>query len=319
MKLSHNTVVSLKGENLVVEVLPLGASLISMKYNNSPNVVVRYNDLNDYKNNGVYLGTMVGPIAGRTKDAQFTIDGKTTRLSQNDNNNHLHGGYHGISTHVFNISYQSDSQVIFEDEISHQKDGYPGTVTYRIKYEVVDDELVLEVQAKSSSLLPLNITNHTYFNLEGSNSLSNQKLRIKADKVAFCDDSNANTGEFLNVKDTVFDFNNIKELSPNDKHPQFEITRYLDHDFKLNGNVTLESPEYILEIETDMPYMRVYSANWFDESFVNEHGEKAKNQSAVAFEPQYLANGYNITNSKEYLFNEVGPFKSRTTYKLIQK
>lgn len=319
MKLLNNSVVTIKGNNLEVSVMPLGATLISMRYASSPNVVVQYQDLDMYQSNPVYLGTMVGPIAGRTKNGQIQLDERVLQLSKNDEPNHLHGGKGGIHHHVFNIKEQSESKVVFEDTLKHQEDGYPGSIHYLFIYEIVEDSLVISIEATPSECIPLNITNHSYFNLEGSNTLKNHQLKIQSDEIALSDTTNANTGEFLAVKDTDFDFNSYRNIGKDRGHLQFETTRYVDHDFKLKGKVYLQTNDYDLEIDTDAPYMRVYTANWFDESFVAEHGAAAKNQSAVAFEPQLLANGYNILQSNDYLFDSKKPFRSETRYKLKEK
>lgn len=309
--------ITLKTECAEARILTLGATVTTFKLNNDVNIVTSYRNYEDYINNAVYLGSSVGPLAGRTREGLIVTDDTTLVLSQNNGSAHLHGGYAGISTRNFNIKSLYDDEepiVILEGDFNHETDGYPGLIHYEVIFRLEGSSLSISYTATPSVKMPLNLTNHMYFDLLGEGDLSNHHLCVEADAVAYLGQDLCSDGTLLDVSDTVFDLRHnpsLKEVLEGD-HEQFQYTRHLDHNYQLNGDktVVLSARDKTLTIETTCPAVQIYYANYFDETFKNSLGRVATNHSAIAIEPEHLPGG-NVP-----WYSEKNPYQEVTTYTL---
>ncbi len=306
-------VYTLSNDSLKVELLNIGASLIGFESTKDHiNIVVRFKDLNNYlTNDGAYLGTTIGPCAGRMANSKLDA---IQLLSNEANNSHLHGGNRGLHTVIFDGS-QTDSKVVFTASVDHSSDGYPGYVNYRITYELIGDELILKQEAIPENAQYINMTNHSYFNLLGSDSILEHYLTSNADSISLVNEFSWNLGEKLSVDGTPFDFRNPTMLKDciESYHEQFNYTRSLDH-FFYGNKLHLEANDKYLDISTDQKGFQLYSSNYFDENFEVEDGSLAKNYSSLAIEPQSFNNEPNLGSYSKYDKNN--PYSSKTSYKI---
>ncbi|MBK2402910.1 aldose epimerase [Erysipelothrix sp. strain 2 (EsS2-6-Brazil)] len=309
--------ITLKTEEAEVKILTLGGTITSFKLTDDLNVVTSFMNYEDYLNNSVYLGSCIGPLAGRTRDGVIHSDETTLNLSQNNGKAHLHGGYEGLSTRNLTIKslYDDDEPiVVLKGDFNHERDGYPGNVRYEIIYRLDGSSLSVIYTATPSCSMPLNLTNHMYFDLLGHGDLSQHHLLVDADCVAYLDEDLCTDGTLIDVTDTVFDLRDNPSLESvlQGYHPQFQNTRHLDHNYQLIGDkrVILSAMNKSLLIETSCPAVQIYFANYFDESFKNGHGQFALNHSAIAIEPEYLP------GSCVPWFSEENPYQEITTYTL---
>lgn len=319
VEVSHEAftdVISLSNGILDVRVLSYGATLIHFGFVNEQNCVVRYQDLGLYESNPVYLGSVVGPTAGRIKDGHLCVGRKAYGLSINNTPNHLHGGF---QSHAF----QTFSYTILEDGIRFEledtpHDGYTLTVKTTVTYQLKDAHLIVTISAYPSEPFPINITTHNYFNLDGNNSLANHSLKVEANEIYTVDASLANDGKTLPVAYSAFDFRAWKSIEHalTQQHPEFENTRFIDHDYRLDGKLYLKTQTRMLVCETSLPVLRLYFANYFDETFKQEYGKDARNYSALAIEPQYPANAINFGHGD--IFSTDTPYSSRSSYTLYR-
>ncbi len=306
-------VYTLSNDFLKVELLNIGAGLIGFESTRDHiNIVVRFKDLDNYlSNNEAYLGTAIGPCAGRMANSKLD----TIQLLSNEaNNSHLHGGNLGLHTVIFDGN-QLDNKVVFTARVDHSADGYPGYVNYRITYELIGDELILKQEAIPENAQYINMTNHSYFNLDGSDSILEHYLTSNADTISLVNEFGWNLGEKLKIHGTPFDFRSPKMLKGciESNHEQFIYTRSLDHFF--HGNkLRLETEDKYLEIVTDQKGFQLYSSNYFDENFEVEDGSLAKNYSSLAIEPQSFNNEPNLGDYPKY--SGSNPYFSETSYKL---
>ncbi len=306
-------VYSLRNNYLEIQVLNVGATLISMKHlRDNINVVVRYHDLENYINdNGAYLGSSIGPCTGRM--ANSLLD--TVQLVSNEaNNSHLHGGSHGIHSAVFECVTHSN-YLEFTATVDHSEDGYPGKVDYTITYALEGCELVVTHLAKPHKRQYINTTNHSYFNLIGSDSVLDHEFQINATQMSLVNEFGWYEGKNLSVEGTIFDFLEAKKLDQCvlGKHDQYEYTRSLDHFFHGN-HLKLSLDHKVLDVKTDRLGFQVYTANYFDENFKVENGSLAQNFAAIALEPQSFNNEPNLGDYLQYDFDN--PYKAQTRYKL---
>lgn len=285
--------VTLSNGIIEVKILPRGVTFASFKLlEDNINIISAYNDLKGYEENDVYLGSTIGPLAGRTAKGMYGLD-----LDLNDGNHHLHGGKEGISNQVFDVESKGDCAVF---KLIHQE------IKYEVKVSLKEHDLKIDFYAKPSTNRPINMTNHMYFNLLGEKNLDNHTLQVEADRVSLHSDKMLNEGNYVNVEKTVFDLREESKLSEvlSKDHNQFEITRHIDHTF-LGNKLIIKAKQKSLKIEGSMPGIHVYLSNYFDESFVDEYGRKARNHSAIAVEPQYVPNDIAMPiYSKDKLYKE---------------
>ena len=313
-KMNNLKVFTIKNDFLEVEILNLGATLISFKHMcDEVNIVLRYEDTESYRENGgPYLGATIGPTSGRIAYGKYDDH----VLTLNNGVNHLHGGHSGLHQVFFKVMNKSTDSLILKASVDHHIDGYPGQIDYSISYQLREESLMVEYTAIPSEDQYINMTNHAYFNLKGEGSVSDHKLKIESGMRSEIAKDLNNSGLKEIVCGDSFDFNQSKLLSEcfDSGEKQFEITRNLDH-FFLGNELELYGDDKVLTVKTNQAGFQVYGGNYFDEGFKDEWGTLVKNQSALAIEPQKEPNEINLypnikLNSKE------NPYKALNIYTL---
>lgn len=289
--------VTLKNDFIKVEILPLGVTFKSFSLlRDGVNIITAYENLDQYQRNDVYLGSCVGPLAGRTEQGMYGLD-----LDTNADGFHLHGGSKGISSQVFDVKEVDDGAIftLNSDQIA-----------YTITVSLEGHSLTIDFLAVPEFERPINMTNHMYFNLDGSDTVDHHTIQVKASRVSLHNKDMYNEGNLIPVEGTVFDLRKEKRLSQvlKETHPQFEMTRHIDHSF-LGQELILKTKDKSLSVKGTMPAMHVYLANFFDESFKDEKGRLAKNHASIAIEAQYMPNDPHMP-----LYSKEKPYKESITY-----
>ena len=309
-----------------IKALSLGATITSFRLmDKGENIVCSYQDKEHYLNNSYYLGSTVGPLAGRTRNGQFEMDGTVYQLDINDKTNHLHGGMTGLHTVNMDMFYEDDDRfpsLVFTKEVDHSAGGYPSKIKYIVTYKLVGYTLMMNHKAFPQTKSPINMTNHMYFNLGNSETILDHLMSVDAYEVVKLDETYCPSAEKINTVNTAFDFrvpNMIRKVVKK-QHPQFELTRLIDHPFILTDkhSITLFEPtnKQSLNIKTTGEAVVIYTANFFDEGFVNERGQKAKNFSAIAIEPSNVPNGVNLDFKAPKFYTNEEPFDLTSHYTL---
>lgn len=313
--------ITLENHEIKVKVLTLGGIVTHFSHKkDNINTVLSFKDKNNYIQNRGFLGAMVGPLAGRTENATFQMNGKKYQLDPNVPPHHLHGGKLGLSRQIFNILFQSNSSLILENMTDYTQTGYPAKLHTIIKYSLILNSLLIEVEAIPTSEMPINITNHSYFNLDQSDTIKDHKLQAITDKVVFVNSIGSNSNDIRMVKGTPFDLNESThlEILLEKTHPQFEITKHLDHTYISNSNskVILTNKTGIKELTVafDTKSFQIYLANYFDGTLISESGKFIQKHAAIAIEPQNIPNEINIWGKQLYTPDK--PFKSSIKYTL---
>lgn len=291
--------VTIKNEFIELEVLPLGVTFKTFKLlKDNVNIITAYEDENLYKKNDVYLGACIGPLAGRTAQGMYGLE-----LDKNNGEHHLHGGNNGISSQVFDVEETQDGAIF---TLNNDSIDYSITISLRGHTVKIVFKAVPQIER------PINMTNHMYFNLEGSDHIGNHQMQVKASKVSLHNTDMYNDGTFVDVEGSVFDLQEDRLLSEllKETHPQFLMTRHIDHSF-LGQNLILKTKSKTLSIHGTMPAMHVYLSNFFDESFKDEKGRLAKNNTSIAVEPQYVPN-----DPKMPVYSKGNPYEETITYTL---
>lgn len=300
------TIINIELENIHVSLLDHGATILDIKTKDIKgtleSVVLKYNDLSEYKENKIYLNTTVGPIAGRIKDATFTLNDIVYELDKNDSENNLHSGSEGLSFKKFSykiVEEKEETSVIFRYNSTDVDGMYPGNQIYKVIYKVSNSQLTIEYYVETDTDTIINLTNHAYFNLSGNSkrNILNEQVKIDANYYLETDDGNV---PFKKIKvDKNVDF---RTLTPIKEHlPKLPKTNGIDHQMLLT-NPSLDTPSaYLyddaskryLEVYTTYPVIVCYTHNYPSDAYLQNNIPQQKNMG-ICFEAQYESNGINV-------------------------
>lgn len=279
------------------------------KNGKATDVVLGYDNIHQYAdtlNSPSDYGSSVGRYANRIKDAKLVVEGKTYNLRPNDNGNCLHGGGNtGWLNKVYDVQSKTDSSVVFAITSPDGDNGFPGTVKATATYTVKSNNtLDIVFQATTDKETVVNMTNHSYFNLNGDPSKKgeNQIVYINADKFTPADKYYIPTGEIRSVEGTPMDFRKPHALSEhiNDfSYDQIKNATGYDHNWVLNtfknvkgDDKTVAASMYspitgiMLEVYTNEPGLQVYTGNFQGTGIACKHGIKYPKHVSVCFESQ---------------------------------
>lgn len=308
-----------------------GARVVSLmipdKNGELQDVVLGFDNIDDYHLFKQNFGSVVGRYAGRIKDAHYTLDGKEVEL-QRTGANISHGGYPGFADKVWEMVEHNDSTLKLKLVSPDGENGFPGTlevvVTYQLTY---DDALVVEYEAVTDQPTVVNLANHTFFNISGTptSQVLSQMLKVDAKYIATYDKNKNLDGNFMKVKNTPFDFTSSKAIGTDIDlfDEQMGITKGYDHSFVLRHPGNLNKPAAVLYDEqsgrsmsvfTTEPAIHVYTANGLDGSLVGKNGVEYQKQSAVCLETMHLADSPNHPVFPSTVLRPGETYKSKTIF-----
>ena len=292
------------------------------------NVVLGFETVDDYLKYSPYFGAVVGRVAGRIKNGEFELEGKTYHVTKNENNNHLHGGVKGLSHVIWkaNIIEKTDSaSVEFFYTSPDGEDGYPGTLDMKVIYTIDDtNQLKITYQGTSDQTTLLNVTNHTYFNLSGDlkRDVLHHTLKMKSDHFLELNDALLPTGELLAVENTPFNFRQGRYIEDGvtSTHTQNKIAGVgYDHPFLLSENfsqeIVLSDEESGREvvIETDQPCVVLYTGNQLGDSFTIQD-VPSRRYLGLCLETQGLPDAIHHPHFPSVVLNKGETYHSQTNY-----
>jgi aldose 1-epimerase len=334
--------VVLTGANGVsARIMTLGATLQAL---NAPDraghiadVTLGYDDAASYIAHPNYWGQTIGRYANRIAGGQFTLDGKTYQLTQNDKTNSLHGGTVGFDKHVWQIVDVSDAGGIAKVAlrmVSPAGDqGYPGTLTVTTTYSLDDHgSLTIDFAATTDAPTIVNLTNHALFDMAGEGSLGGaltNRLMVPAKRYTPVTEALIPTGELKAVAGTPFDLTQgriLDEVVRDGRDPQIVIGHGIDHNFVLDGGKTaepklaarLEDPASgrLLEVLTDQPGIQVYTGNFLDGTLIGKKKHLYRMGDGIALEPQLFPDTPNQPAFGSARVDPGKPYHHRMIYRL---
>ena len=234
-------------------------------------VVLGYDTVAEYEENSGYLGAAIGRIGNRIGKSEFTLNGKTYHLAHNDGENHLHGGLRGFDKYIWDAQEQGDT-LVFTRVSPDGEEGYPGNLSVKISYTLTDEnELKIVYDADTDADTIVNLTNHSYFNLNGRGSVLQHVLQVFAQQITENDAACLPTGKFLPVAGTPFDFTTPKEIGRDIEADDVQLRNGggYDHNFVLSDEGAHKRVAVLVGNEsgirlsafTTLPGVQVYSAN----------------------------------------------------------
>lgn len=290
------------------------------------NVLAGFATPDEFRGVNPYFNATIGRMANRLSDAQFTLDGVTYRLSVNEiGRHHLHGGVTGFDRRMWEVVSAADGAITMQYISPDGEEGYPGTLTVYVTYRLGDDNsLALEYEATTTLPTPVNMTNHSYFNLDGDfRSILRHRVRIDSDVVALTDDEFVSRGDMLNVEGTMYDFRRMREvgefLRPLVPHVVgrggYDLSYVLTahDDSTAVATAVAEHSGVRMDVYTDRPCLQFYTGNFLDGSVVGRHTYQY--QSAFCMEAQDYSNAPNVPAFPSNILRPGERYTSRTVYR----
>ena len=324
-----------KNQNgMEMQVSDFGATLHKLlvpdRNGNKRDVVLGYDDPTAYEGpSGTFFGATVGRHANRIGKAMFEYGGVQYHLEKNNGNNNLHSGTDFWSFRIWNVKETTENSITFSLHSPDGDQGYPGTVDVDVKYTLTENNsIVIDYHATTDADTPINMTNHSYFNLSGheSGTVREQILWIDADGFTKTDSELIPTGEIVPVEGTPMDFRVRKTigLEIDSDYEAIKIGNGYDHNWALNNRgesrkvAELFSQEsgICMEVFTDLPGVQIYTAN-FVQNELGKNGVVYQKNQGVCFETQYYPDSLNHKNFPSCICKKDEEYRTKTEYRFV--
>jgi aldose 1-epimerase len=299
---------------LSVQIMSYGATVVSLKVpdknGNLGDVVLGLDTLKEYENESPYFGAIIGRFANRIANGMFKIGDTQYCVPVNDGPNHLHGGFKGYDKRVWNADYAMTADgpsVRFMLVDPDECEGYPGNVNVTVIYSLTGkNALKIQYYATTDEPTPINLTNHSYFNLKdgGKSDILGHVLKVYASHYTPVDDNQIPTGKIAPVAGTPIDFTTAKPIGRDIQAMGGDPIGY-DHNFALDnqdGSFAKAAEVYEpttgrwMQVWTTMPGMQLYSGNFLDGTVKGKGGTVYQQHSAFALECQDYPDAINHKN-----------------------
>jgi aldose 1-epimerase len=325
-------------KGMEVRAMTYGGIIVSLrvpdKNGKMADVVLGHDNLDGYLVNPPYFGAIVGRYANRIANGTFTLDGAKYTLPKNDGPNTLHGGLTGFNKVIWEASEFKNKKgvgVAFSYLSKDGEEGFPGNLTVKVSYTLTDEnQLMLDYAATTDKATPINLSQHSYFNLagEGSGDILGHELTLNADRFTPVDKTLISTGELRAVQGTPLDFSKPTTIGAriNDPYEQLVVGRGYDHNFVINrkdsdNGLTLAARAHeptsgrILEVFTTQPAVQFYSGNFLDGTIVGKQGHAYKQRTGFCLETQHYPDSPNHPDFPSTILRPGKTFHSQTVFK----
>ena len=305
-----------------VSVMNYGATITALKIpaadGKKIDVVLGFDTLEDYINSYYlpsppYFGTTVGRFAGRINNASFALNGKQNFLNKNHGEHNLHGGILGFGRkywEVISSPSEENPSITLEYVSGNNEENFPGELTVQVTYTLTEEnELKVSYTAKSSEDTIVNLTQHSYFNLDGhSEDISNQKLFVNSKKILETTSELIPTGNYIDLKSHPFDFSKAKNCPTS-----------IDNTFALESEDAValisEKNKIKMLVTTNQPAVHIYvGGNCFDKIKGKENADY-HSKNGICFETQNFPDAPNHSNFPNSILRKGQEYNHQTTFK----
>ena len=275
-----------------------------------------------------YIGALVGRYANRIANAKFTMDGKTYKLAPNNSGNSLHGGNVGFDKVIWTSEKIGDSSLKLTYQSKDGEEGYPGNLNVQVIYTLgADNSLKIDYTATTDQATPVNLTNHSYFNLSAGkdSTVLDHVLKLDADKYTPVNDQLIPTGQIANVKGTPLDFTTPKAIGKDIG----SVKGGFDHNWILNKRGTeLQEAATVydpgsgryMEVLTTQPGIQFYSGNFLNGDLqLTKEGQIYIPHSGLCLETQHYPDSPNEPSFPNTILRPGETYKQTTVYKFSVK
>jgi len=322
---------------MTVKFLSLGGYITEIdvpdRHGHPHDVVLSHADLAGYDSNVGYFGAIVGRYANRIAKGTFTLNGTTYHLPLNNGPNSLHGGTQGFNTQLWQVTPRSvpdGVSAVLAYTSPDGQDGYPGTLAVQVTYTLEQSNaLRIDYQATTDKPTVINLTNHSYFNLDGNGSGSalHQLLQINADSYTPTDATQIPTGQIAPVAGTPMDFRTLHPIDAQIRAPfeQIILAHGYDHNWVLNktrpGELSFAAKAYspktgrIIEVYTTEPGIQIYTSNYLQGNLMGSSHTLYRQGDGYTFETQHFPDSPNHPNFPSTVLNPGQTFHSTTVFR----
>ena len=302
-------------KGMKAEIINYGGIVVSLyapdRNGKFEDVVLGYDNLDDYIKETPYFGCIAGRYANRIAKGKFTLNGEEYNLAVNNGPNHLHGGIKGFDKVVwtakpFKTATEAGVELIYVSKDGEE--GYPGNLTSMVTYTLTDNnELMVNYYAYTDKATVINLTHHGYFNLEGQGKgdILDHEMMINADHFTPVDETLITTGELRPVKGTPFDFTEPTAIGARIEadNEQLKYGKGYDHNWVLNRkddkSLSLAARVYepdsgrVMEVLTTEPGVQFYAGNFLDGTLTGKEGRVYKHRYGFCLETQHFPDSPN--------------------------
>lgn len=327
--------------NIEIKITNYGGIITSLKVPDKngefADVVLGYNNLQDYIDNNNYFGCIVGRYANRIGNAKFYLDGREYTLAKNNRENSLHGGVKGFDKVLWDAEPVAgeDSRSLKLTYLSRDgEEGFPGNLNVTVTYTLSDDNsFQIDYRATTDKTTIVNLTNHTYWNLagEGSGDILAHHLMLNANTFTPVDSGSIPTGEFWSVEDTPMDFRRPTAIGDriDSDYEQLKFGNGYDHNWAIESGdddrLTLAAVVYepvsrrYMEIYTAEPGVQFYSGNFLDKSIIGKSGSAYGPRSGLCLETQHYPDSPNRPDFPSVVLKPGETYRTTTVHKFSVK
>ena len=320
------------GRGMVAKVMSYGATLTELdvpdRHGKLDDVVLGFDSLGGYLSKEPYFGAIVGRVGNRIAKGEFTLDGKTYHLATNDGANHLHGGIVGFDKVVWDsavVKVPGGDAVRFTYLSPDGEECYPGNCRVEVVYSLAEaNTLKIDYTVTTDKDTPVNVTNHSYFNLSGAENggILGHELLLNADHYTPVDAGLIPTGAISPVAGTPMDFRTPKPIGLRVSQVGDKPRGY-DHNYVVNRDgeglvlvARVHDPKSgrTMEVASTEPGVQFYSGNFLDGSITGKKGVVYRQYAALALETQHFPDSVNHPNFPSYVLKAGDTYHSSTTF-----
>jgi aldose 1-epimerase len=322
----------LSNGTLNVAVTNYGARLVALfapdREGGLRDVVVGFDNIQDYIRDGDYHGAIVGRYANRIARGRFSLDGKEYTLAINNAPNHLHGGLVGFNAAVWEVERHSDEELVLRHSSPDGDEGYPGNLSITVRYALSNNnQLSISFEATTDAVTVLNVCNHAYWNLngQGSGSAMDHTLFINAGHFTPVDEFLIPTGDLAFVTKTPFDFSTPKRIGAHIDQDQQQLYygAGYDHNFvlidsgeerKLAAVATGDQSGIEMAVYTTEPGIQLYTGNYLQALHRLKYDLRDERRSAFCLETQHFPDSPNKPEFPSVVLEPGTTFRSQTDH-----
>ena len=312
-----------------VGIMDYGATVVSVvvpdKEGNFEDIALGFDSFERYPEDSPYFGSTVGRVANRICGGKFSLNGTDYTLAQNNGPNCLHGGEKGFDKVIWAAQTSVDGDVptiTFTYKSADGEEGFPGNLDVEVVYTFTNDnELQIQMTAQTDAPTPVNLTNHTYFNLasQGRGDILSHKMQIFADGFNPVDDVQIPTGEIYPVVDSAMDFNipcqigaRIADAQDGGYDHNFVLAKK-SGEYAMAARVVEEQSGRVLEAWTNQPGIQFYSGNFLD-GFAGKTGATYPKHSGFCLEPQKFPDAVNQSQFESCILKPGETYSHKMAY-----
>ena len=318
--------------NMSSEILNYGGAVRTLivpdRDGNPVDVVLGFDRIRDYEEHGDHFGAIIGRFGNRIGGASFSLNGKTYELTANDGRNHLHGGPGGFDRLEWETVSLTEDSVTLKLVSPDGQENYPGNLTVKVTYTLTEDSLIIDYHAVSDADTLCNLTNHSYFNLNGHDggTIRDHYVKLYADHYTDADAELIPTGVIASVEGTPLDLRELTRIGDGIDDPfemmqnaggydfNFVINDY-DGTMKKAAEVCSEKTGIRVEVFTDLPGIQFYTGNFLGNTPVGKGGAVYQKQDAFCLETQVFPDAPHHENFPTAVLKAGEEYKTRTIYR----